>query len=184
MKRVHVSCLLAALIATHAIADGPYLGTRPVPGSTAPRIVKEGVGFKRIQVAIAQFSVPTDWQPKPAVVGVDFLSASGAETNVIVLSHANARPPIAAPRVTISNTLAHFCTAPYESGIEVVNSNPFRHIALGYCKEVGQAQAKPYFLFVELRTPTHILHIMRAQTSDLRVAKSELSALAESATLE
>lgn len=176
--------LLLALLAGSAIADGPYFGTRPVLGSTSPRTIQEHVGYKRMQIGIAQFSVPNDWQAKSSVVGVNFVSASGAETNILVLSHANARPRIADPRATIGQTLAHFCDAPSESRIEVLGSNSAKDISLGYCKEKGPVESKSYFLFLEVRTPTHMLHLMRERASDLQTAKSELRAVAESATFE
>ena len=176
--------LLAALLTSHALASGPYLGTHPVLGSTAPRIVQQDTKFKRIQIGNAQFSVPTDWQPKSDLVGVNFVNARGAQTNILVLNHANARPRIANPQVTIAQTLAHFCTAPFESRIDVVSSNRSRDISFGYCKETGQTESKPYFVFFEVRTSTHMLHLMRERISDLQDAKAELSAVAESAAFD
>ncbi|MGE3347507.1 MAG: hypothetical protein AB7I35_08735 [Ramlibacter sp.] len=176
--------ILLPLLAGSAIAGGPYLGTRPVPGSTSFRTIQEHVGHKRVQIGIAQFSVPSGWQAKSAVVGVNFVSASGEETNVLVLSHANARPRIADPQATVGQTLAHFCDAPSESRVELLDSNSAKDISAGYCKEKGTVQSKPYFLFFEVRTPTHMIHLIRERASDLQAAKSELRAVADSATFD
>lgn len=175
---------LVVLLAGNAIANGPYFGTHPVPGSKLPRIVQVQAEYKRMQLDVVQFSVPSDWRAKSAVVGVNFVSSSGAETHVLVLNHANARPRIAEPQATIAQTLAHFCIAPFESSVEVLDSNSTKDISLGYCKEVALVESKPYFLFLEVRTPTHMLHLMRDSISDLQAAKSELRAIAESSTFQ
>lgn len=175
---------LLVLLAGNAIADGPYFGTHPLLGSNSPRIVQEQGEYKRMHIDVVQFSVPSDWMTKSAVVGVDFVSSNGSVTNILALNHANARPRIAEPEETIAQTLAHFCNAPFESNVEVLSSNSTKVISLGYCKEVGPVESKSYFLFLEVRTPTHMLHLMRNSISYLLAAKSELRAVAESTTFQ
>jgi hypothetical protein len=171
---------LLVLLAGNAIADGPYSGTHPLPGSKSPRIVQEQAEYKRMQIDVVQFSVPSDWMTKSAVVGVNFVSSSGSVTHILALNHANARPRSAEPEATIAQTLAHFCNAPFESNFEVLGSNSTKVTSLGYCKEVGPVESKSYSLFLEVRTPTHMLLLTRDSISDLLVAKSELKAVAES----